>query len=248
MPVPSGPGPNRRQFLIRAAILAAAAPTLGAFLDGVFEVGSGGTSSAGPTPHPRLAETARSSGTSPTTTSRSPTGSRRRRARRSRSTTTPTTSARKAIKGFEDKYGVKIEVSTFNDGDEAITKLRSGVDFDIYNANYTEMSRLVTGGLVRPLNHSYIPDITNVWPTFTNPWYDQGWQYTVPYTIYTTGIGLAQRPSARRHRCAEEPVRVAVGSAVQEQDRDPRRLAHRDGDGVAEAWASPTSTRRRPTI
>jgi spermidine/putrescine transport system substrate-binding protein len=51
------------------------------------------------------------------------------------------------------------------------------------------MSWLVTGGLVRPLNHSYIPNISNVWPTFTDPWYDQGWQYTVPYTIYTTGIG-----------------------------------------------------------
>jgi spermidine/putrescine transport system substrate-binding protein len=95
----------------------------------------------------------------------------------------------KAIKDFEDKFACKIEVSTFNDGDEAITKLRSGVDFDIYNANYTEMNMLVTGGLVRPLNHSYIPDITNVWSSFTNPWYDQGWQYTVPYTIYTTGIG-----------------------------------------------------------
>ncbi|MDT5187731.1 MAG: spermidine/putrescine transport system substrate-binding protein, partial [Mycobacterium sp.] len=30
MPGPNGPGPNRRQFLVRAAILAAAAPTLGA--------------------------------------------------------------------------------------------------------------------------------------------------------------------------------------------------------------------------
>jgi spermidine/putrescine transport system substrate-binding protein len=94
-----------------------------------------------------------------------------------------------AIKAFEDQYGCKVEVSTFNDGDEAITKLRSGVDFDIYNANYTEMSRLVTGGLLRPLNHSYLQNISNVWPSFTNPWYDQGWQYTVPYTIYTTGMG-----------------------------------------------------------
>ena len=94
-----------------------------------------------------------------------------------------------AIKDFEDQYAIKIEVSTFNDGDEAITKLRSGVDFDIYNANYTEISRLVNGGLLRPLNHSYIPNIKNVWPSFTNPWYDQEWRYTVPYTIYTTGIG-----------------------------------------------------------
>jgi spermidine/putrescine transport system substrate-binding protein len=94
-----------------------------------------------------------------------------------------------AVKSFEDKYATKVEISTFNDGDEAITKLRSGVDFDIYNANYTEISRLVNGGLIRPLNHSYIPDIKNVWPGFTNPWYDQEWRYTVPYTIYTTGLG-----------------------------------------------------------
>ena len=32
MPTPNGPGPTRRQFLARAAILAATAPTLGAFL------------------------------------------------------------------------------------------------------------------------------------------------------------------------------------------------------------------------
>ena len=43
--------------------------------------------------------------------------------------------------------------------------------------------------LIRPLNHSYIPDISNVWPSFTNPWYDQEWRFTVPYTIYTAGIG-----------------------------------------------------------
>jgi spermidine/putrescine transport system substrate-binding protein len=48
---------------------------------------------------------------------------------------------------------------------------------------------LVTGGLARPINHSYIPNIKNVWPTFTNPWYDQEWRYSVPNFIYTTGIG-----------------------------------------------------------
>ena len=81
-------------------------------------------------------------------------------------------------------------MSTFNDTDEAITKIRSGnVDFDIYFPSYDQISRLVNGGLVKPLNHSYIPNISNVWPTFTNPWYDQEWRFTVPYTVYTTGIG-----------------------------------------------------------
>jgi spermidine/putrescine transport system substrate-binding protein len=95
-----------------------------------------------------------------------------------------------AVKSFRERYGVEVQISTFNDTDEAITKIRGGsVDFDIYFPSYDQISRLVTGGLVRPLNHSYIPNITNLWPVFNNPWYDQEWRFTVPYTVYTTGIG-----------------------------------------------------------
>ena len=50
------------------------------------------------------------------------------------------------------------------------------------------MGKLVKGGLIAPLNHTYIPNIANVWPSFQNPFYDQGWRYTTPYTVYTTGI------------------------------------------------------------
>ncbi|HEY5844497.1 MAG TPA: spermidine/putrescine ABC transporter substrate-binding protein, partial [Mycobacterium sp.] len=95
-----------------------------------------------------------------------------------------------AVKSFEEKYKTTVQVSTFNDTDEAITKIRGGnVDYDIYFPSYDQISRLVNGGLLKPLNHSYIPGISNVWPTFTNPWYDQEWRFTVPYTVYTTGLG-----------------------------------------------------------
>jgi len=47
----------------------------------------------------------------------------------------------------------------------------------------------VYGQLIQPLNHDYLGNITNVWQEFQNPWYDLGWQYTVPYVVYTTGIG-----------------------------------------------------------
>ena len=50
------------------------------------------------------------------------------------------------------------------------------------------LGQLVESKLIQPLNHSYIPNISQAWPDFTNPFYDQGWQYTVPYTIYTTGM------------------------------------------------------------
>ena len=48
---------------------------------------------------------------------------------------------------------------------------------------------MVYGKLLQPFNQSYLPNLKNVWPDFQDPWYDQGAQYTVPYTTYTTGVG-----------------------------------------------------------
>jgi spermidine/putrescine transport system substrate-binding protein len=50
------------------------------------------------------------------------------------------------------------------------------------------LGQLVEAKMIRPLNHSYIPNMANVWPDYRDPFYDQGWQYTTPYTIYTTGM------------------------------------------------------------
>jgi spermidine/putrescine transport system substrate-binding protein len=185
MPLPNGPAPSRRQFLQRAAILAVTAPTLGAFLAACSK---SGPSSSGPTltlaaPDDPVTWNI-ADDNKPIADGLAPEKGATLKIYNYADYLSP-----KAIKDFEDQYGITVEVSTFNDGDEAISKLRSGVDFDIYNANYTEIGRLVTGGLLRPLNHSYIDNIKNVWPSFTDPWYDKGWRYTVPYTIYTTGIG-----------------------------------------------------------
>ena len=196
MPPPNGPErgspseygfrPNRRLFLKRAAILAATAPTLGAFLQAC--------SKSGP-----------SSG-QPTLTLASPDspvkwdigddnksiadGLAPEKGATLQLYTYADYTSPDAVKSFQDKYGVQVQISTFNDTDEAITKIRGGsVSYDLYFPSYDQISRLVTGKLIQPLNHSYIPNIKNVWPSFTNPWYDQEWRYTVPYTIYTTGVG-----------------------------------------------------------
>ncbi len=94
------------------------------------------------------------------------------------------------VKNFEKTYDVNIEISTFNDTDEALAKIASGdLSYDIYNPSYDQIGKMVAAKLLRPLNHDYIPNIDNLWPNFTDPWYDQGWEYSVPYTVYTTGIG-----------------------------------------------------------
>jgi len=95
------------------------------------------------------------------------------------------------VKAFEKKYGVKVQISTFTTIDEAVAKISSGtVQFDVFVPELVFLERLVVGKVLQPLNLSYIPNLqANVWPSLHSPWYDVGARYTVPYTIYTTGIG-----------------------------------------------------------
>ena len=93
------------------------------------------------------------------------------------------------VNDFAKKYKCKVQITTFNTMDEALSKLRSGLTFDVLvGATPDVLGQIVEGQLAQPLNHSYIPNIAQAWPDYTNPFYDVGWQYTVPYTIYTTGI------------------------------------------------------------
>jgi len=95
----------------------------------------------------------------------------------------------KIMKDFGKKHNCKVELTTFNNMDEAMAKLRTGqLEFDVFFPTIDVMGQLVEGKLIQPLNHSYIPNITQTWPDYQHPFYDGKWQYSVPYTIYTTGI------------------------------------------------------------
>jgi spermidine/putrescine transport system substrate-binding protein len=97
------------------------------------------------------------------------------------------------VKAFERKYkayDVKVKISTFDNASEAVQNVKAGkADYDILFVTYDLLGQLVLSGHVRPLAPSYIPNIDQVWPVFQNPFYDQDWRYSVPYTVYTTGIG-----------------------------------------------------------
>jgi spermidine/putrescine transport system substrate-binding protein len=109
------------------------------------------------------------------------------------------------VDDFAKKYKCPTpQITTFNTMSEAIAKLQTGeLDFDIFFPTIDVLGPMIEGKLLRPLNHSYIPNIHQAWPDFLNPFYDLGWQYTVPYTIYTTGI------SWRKDLVDEDPYTLA---------------------------------------
>ncbi len=95
------------------------------------------------------------------------------------------------IADFEAKYGVKVEISTIDTDTEATTKLASGaIKADVHHSmSPTSIGNLIAGGLIQPLNKSYLPNFANVISTFNDPWYDPGAKFSVPYTFFGTGIG-----------------------------------------------------------
>jgi spermidine/putrescine transport system substrate-binding protein len=93
------------------------------------------------------------------------------------------------IKSFCKKYNCNYSLTTYNTMQEALSKLASGeLKVDVFFPTVNVLGQLIASKLARPLNHSYITNMTNTWSDYHNPFYDQGWQYTTPYSIYTTGM------------------------------------------------------------
>ena len=93
------------------------------------------------------------------------------------------------MKSFGKQYDVEVQVTPYSNYDEMLAKIRApGESFDLVFPGPSVLSKMVYTELIQPLNHSYVPNLKNVWPEYQDPWYDLGAQYTVPYTIYGTGV------------------------------------------------------------
>jgi spermidine/putrescine transport system substrate-binding protein len=95
------------------------------------------------------------------------------------------------ISDFEREFGVKVEITTFDSDAEMIQKLASGaVDVDLlHSMSSNTIDRLIDGGIVQPLNKSYLPNVTNIVGPLQDPWYDAGGAYSAAYTFFGTGLG-----------------------------------------------------------
>jgi spermidine/putrescine transport system substrate-binding protein len=93
---------------------------------------------------------------------------------------------------YAAEYGVEVEYTFFDTPEEMVAKVQAGgSEFDlIVSVTLENVGKLAFGELIQPLNHSYIPNLSNAWAVFQDPFYDKGARYTAPYTVYTTGIGF----------------------------------------------------------
>lgn len=94
---------------------------------------------------------------------------------------------------FRSRYDVELVVEDFSDMEEAVTAIRSGEmsDFDVFFPSIGYLGPMVQERLLQPLNHELLPNGKYLWEFFWDPrgpFYDEGQRYTVPYTVYGTGI------------------------------------------------------------
>jgi spermidine/putrescine transport system substrate-binding protein len=139
-----------------------------------------------------------------------------------------------AIAAFKKQYGVKVEVTEFGSMDEAVSKLQAKTaKFDVSNLSPDRIGSLVATGNLQPINHSYIPNYSNVWPQLQDPFYDKGNRYSIPYTLYTTGVGYR----VDKIDPADDPYKMKDGTDLLYNPKYKGRVSVLDDDREALAMA-----------
>ena len=93
------------------------------------------------------------------------------------------------LEDFEEIFGVKINLYTFEDEDYMISALSTNPSkYDIVIASDSTVKELIEMKQLAKLDKSHIPNIKNLDPDFLNLSFDPGNEYSIPYLWGTTGI------------------------------------------------------------
>jgi spermidine/putrescine-binding protein len=95
------------------------------------------------------------------------------------------------LSDFEEEYGVKVNLHTFEDEEEAVAAIQSDPSaYDLVVVSDSEIPTLVQMNALAPVEHSNIPNLANLYPQFSSPPWDPDLQYSVPYLWGTTGLAV----------------------------------------------------------
>jgi len=91
---------------------------------------------------------------------------------------------------FKAATGIAVNMSFFDSNDTLFAKLKAGnPGYDVIVPTNDYIQRMVSAGMLMPLDHAKIPNIKNVNPAFLDPTYDPGRKYSMPYTWLSLGLG-----------------------------------------------------------
>lgn len=94
------------------------------------------------------------------------------------------------IEQFQKDTGIKVNFSTYESNEVMLAKLRaaSTAGYDVIMPSSYFVGRMKKLNMLEELDKTKLPNIKNLNPDFTNPDYDKGLHYSIPYIWGITGI------------------------------------------------------------
>ena len=93
------------------------------------------------------------------------------------------------VDAFEKLTGIHVNYTTFDSNESLYAKMKSGAaDYDVIIPSDYMVAKMISEGMLKPLNYDNIPNFRNIYPEYRNADYDPQNAYTVPYMLCTTGI------------------------------------------------------------
>lgn len=98
------------------------------------------------------------------------------------------------IRQFEEKTGIKVNLSTYDSNETMYTKLHASKKaiYDVVLPTGYFVERLKKQGMLMRLDHQKLPHANNIDPLFTHSAYDINNQYSIPIIWGSTGIFFNQ--------------------------------------------------------
>lgn len=91
---------------------------------------------------------------------------------------------------FKEATGIEVKLDLFADMDELFAKLKEGnPGYDVIVTGPDYLEKMIIADMVLPLDHSKIPNMTNIDEPFKDATFDPGRKHSVPYMWGTLGIG-----------------------------------------------------------
>ena len=91
---------------------------------------------------------------------------------------------------FNKATGIEVKMDLYADNDELFAKLKGGnPGYDVIVPTNDALERMIKAEMVIPLDHSKIPNMSNIDEPFKDAAFDPGRKFSVPYMWGTLGIG-----------------------------------------------------------
>jgi len=96
------------------------------------------------------------------------------------------------LQTFTDKTGVEVQYDLYANNEELFAKLKAGnPGYDVIFPSDYMVESMISLNMLEPVDHSKIPNLVNINPAkqFSDPSFNPGLKYGVPYMWGTVGIG-----------------------------------------------------------